>query len=368
MSTPADTLEDCGGQEGRPARLASLDALRGLDMLIIAGLDTLAYAIAMAAPDSAAAQGLRQQLTHVDWEGLVAYDLVFPLFVFLAGASMRLSLARRAQQGIGWPRLLGKMWVRAAILVVLGWAVNGMVSLDAGMRCASVLGLIGLSGALAGSLALLLRRSALSCAVCGGVILLAVGLCQHLGGDYTVAGSFNAQVDALLCPGHLYRAEFDPEGPLCIVSATALCLFGYAAGSLLSRPARKGLGLLTAAGVALIAASMFLPCIKNIWTAGFVLASAGTCSLLLALFHLLLDILPWRKWAFPFQVVGCNALFLYLLVNLLPVENLARRLTCGVWQSLLEPRWLPVAYAATALLLVWLAALFLYRRKVFIKL
>lgn len=125
------------------------------------------------------------------------------------------------------------------------------------------------------------------------------------------AGSINAQVDALLCPGRLYRAEFDPEGPLCIVSATALCLFGYAAGSLLSRPARKGLGLMAAAGVALIAASMFLPCIKNIWTAGFVLAAAGVCSLLLALFHLLLDILPWRKWAFPLQVVGSNALFLY---------------------------------------------------------
>lgn len=368
MSTPADTLEECCGQADKPARLASLDALRGLDMLIIAGLDTLVYAIAKAAPDSTVAQGLRQQLTHVDWEGLVAYDLVFPLFVFLAGASMRLSLVRRAKQGMGWPHLLGKMWMRAAILVVLGWAVNGMVSLDSGMRCASVLGLIGISGALAGSLALLLRRNALSCAVCGAAILLAVGLCQHLGGDYTVAGSFNARVDALLCPGHLYRAEFDPEGPLCIVSATALCLFGFAGGSLLSQPARKSLGLMVAAGVALIAASMFLPCIKNIWTAGFVLAAAGVCSLLLALFHLLLDILPWRKWDFPLRVIGCNALFLYLLVNLIPVENLARRLGCGVWQSLLEPPWLPVAHAATALLLVWLVALFLYRRKVFIKL
>ena len=363
-----DAPEGYGGQAGNPARLLSLDALRGLDMLIIAGLDTLAYAIAKAAPDSAAAQGLRQQLTHVDWEGLVAYDLVFPLFVFLAGASMRLSLARRAKQGMGWPRLLGKMWMRAAVLVVLGWAVNGMVSLDAGMRCASVLGLIGLSGALAGSLAILLRHRVLSCAVCGGVILLAVGLCQYLGGDFTVAGSFNAQVDAMLCPGRLYRAEFDPEGPFCIVSATALCLFGYAGGSLLSLPARKSLGVLAAAGVALIAASMFLPCIKNIWTAGFVMAAAGVCSLLLALFHLLLDILPWRKWAFPLQVVGSNALFLYLLVNLISMESLARRLTCGVWQSLLEHPWLPAAYAATALLIVWLLALFLYCRKVFIKL
>ena len=77
-----------------PARLVSLDALRGLDMLIIAGLDTLVYRWAQAVPDNSVVQGLREQMTHVDWEGLVAYDLVFPLFVFLSGVSMRLSHER----------------------------------------------------------------------------------------------------------------------------------------------------------------------------------------------------------------------------------------------------------------------------------
>lgn len=350
-----------------PARLVSLDALRGLDMLIIAGLDTLVYRWAQAVPDNSVVQGLREQMTHVDWEGLVAYDLVFPLFVFLSGVSMRLSHERRAKEGTGAMRNLWKMWSRAAILVVLGWAVNGAVTLDGGMRFASVLGLIGISGALAGSLSMAMRRNAAACAAAACCILLAVGLCQCLGGDFTMAGSFNAYVDQLLCPGRLYRPWFDPEGPLCILSATALCLAGYASGRLLSLPLRRRLAWLAGAAVACIVASLPLPCIKNIWTPGFVLAAAGACMLLLLLFHMLLDICPWRKWAFPLQVAGCNALFLYLLVELVPMKDLAQRLSCGIWQGL-PNEYKPVAYAGTALLMAWLVVFFLYRRRVFIKL
>lgn len=350
-----------------PARLLSLDALRGLDMLIIAGFDTLVYRWALAVPDNSVVQGLRGQMTHVDWDGLVAYDLVFPLFVFLAGVSMRLSHERRAKEGTSVCRNLWKMWSRAAILVLLGWAVNGNVTLDGGMRYASVLGLIGISGALAGSLSLALRRQAAACAASACLILMAVGLCQFLCGDFTPAGSFNAKVDQLLCLGHLYRPWFDPEGPLCILSATALCLAGYASGSLLSLPLRRRLAWLGGAAAACIAASLPLPCIKNIWTPGFVLAAAGACMLLLLLFHILLDICPWRKWAFPLQVAGCNALFLYLLVELVPMRDIARRLTCGVWQGL-PAEYQPVAYAGTALFLAWLVVFFLYRRRVFIKL
>ena len=355
-ATPAD----------KPSRLLSLDALRGLDMLIIAGVDTLVYSLAHAAPGNGAVQGLREQMTHVDWEGLVAYDLVFPLFVFLAGVSMRLSHERRARAGTGALRNLWKMWSRAAILVVLGWAVNGVVTLDGGMRYASVLGLIGISGALAGTLSMALRRSAAACAAAAGCILLAVGLCQFMGGDFTMQGSFNAQVDQLLCPGRLYRPWFDPEGPFCILSATALCLAGYAVGRLLSLPLAPRLLWMGGAAAACIAASLPLPCIKNIWTPGFVLAAAGACTLLLALFHILLDVLPWRKWAYPLQVAGSNALFLYLLVALVPVQDVARRLSCGIWQGL-PAEYLPTAYASTALLLAWLVVFFLYRRRVFIK-
>lgn len=354
-------------------RLLSLDALRGADILVIAGLDALVYRLAPLFPQSGFMQGLRMQMGHVAWEGLAAYDLVFPLFVFLAGVSLCLSLQRRAEQSAG--RRLGHLWLRAALLVVLGWAVNGALTFNtADMRFASVLGLIGLSGALTGTFVLLRCGRTWGCVLTAAAILAGVGAAQYLGGDFTLRGCFNARADALLCPGRLHLGCVDPEGPLCILSATALCLGGYAAGKALQaeRAFVRFALLLGGAGFCILLA-LPLPCIKNIWTPGFTLMAAGSGCALLALFHLLLDCCPagtrfLTLWSYPFRVAGSNALFLYLFTHLFNLPALAERLSCGLWHALLPADALPAAYAGTALLLAWLVALYLYRRRLFIRL
>lgn len=353
-----------------PYRLLSLDALRGADILIIAGLDALVYRLAPLFPQSGFIRILRTQMGHVPWDGLSAYDLVFPIFVFLAGVSLCLSLQRRAEQS-AW-RQLRHLWIRAGLLVVLGWAINGPVTFNtADMRFASVLGLIGLSGALTGTLVLLWRGKTWGCLLTAAAVLASVGAAQYLGGDFTPSGCFNALVDARLCPGRLHLGCVDPEGPLCILSATALCLGGYAAGKALQAeriPRRMAL-LLGGAAFYLLLASP-LPCIKNIWTPGFTLIAAGTGCALLAVFHLLLDCCPrfLTLWAYPFRVAGCNALFLYLFTHLFNIPALAERLSCGVWSALLPANALPAAYEGIALLLTWLIVHWLYRRRLFIRL
>lgn len=355
------------------SRLLSLDALRGLDVLIIAGLDLLVYRLAPLFPHSAVMQTLRAQMGHVAWAGLTAYDLVFPLFVFLAGVSLCLSLRKHAEQS-AW-LLLGRLYARALLLIILGWAINGPITLQPdNMRFASVLGLIGLSGAFTGTLALLVRRTAWPCLCGAALILLSIGAAQYLGGNFTPAGCLNARIDALLCPGRLHLGILDPEGPLCILSATALCLIGYAGGSLLSHP-RAGVrfGLILGGALLCLLLAYPLPCIKNIWTAGFTLTAAGAGCALLALFHLLLDCCPesariFTLWAYPLRVAGANALFLYLLTHLFNLPALAERLSCGLWSRILSAAAQPAAYAGTALLLAWLLALWLYRRKLFIRL
>lgn len=354
-------------------RLLSLDALRGADILVIAGLDALVYRLAPLFPQNNFMQGLRAQMGHVAWEGLAAYDLVFPLFVFLAGVSLCLSLQRRAAQST-WRRL-GHLWVRAALLVMLGWAINGAITFNpADMRFASVLGLIGFSGASAGTLALLWRGRTWGCVLTAALLLAGVGAAQYLGGDFTPRGCFNARVDALLCPGRLHLGCLDPEGPLCIISATALCLSGYAAGrGLLAERAWRRITLLLGGAALCLLLAYPQPCIKNIWTPGFTLIAAGTGGALLALFHLLLDCCPASArfltlWAYPFRVAGCNALFVYLFTHLFNLPALAERLSCGLWRTLLPADALPAAYAGSALLLAWLVALWLYRRRLFIRL
>lgn len=82
----------------RSPRLHSLDALRGLDMLIILGLDALVLLLASRNPESAFLQEAARQMTHARWEGLHLYDLVFPVFVFISGVSMSFSLGKLHQR------------------------------------------------------------------------------------------------------------------------------------------------------------------------------------------------------------------------------------------------------------------------------
>lgn len=366
-------MEEKKSKNGQKSgRMVSLDALRGLDMLLIIGLDALVYRIAPLYPDNRVWQTIREQMGHRAWEGLTVYDMIFPLFVFLAGVSMSFSLRRQMSDGHSAVRILGKCWRRALVLVVLGWVINGPLSWDASqMRFASVLGLIGISGALAGSW-VVLSRSRLKGALTGAcLILAAVGVAQWAGGDLTPCGCFNSKVDTLLCPGVLHSGCYDPEGPLCIVSACALSLLGYATGLHLThsdKGAFKRCTMLLGVGALLLGTGMQMPVIKGIWTPGFVLSCGGIGMLLMGVMHLLTDVKGVSFWCKPLVIVGSNALFIYMVTHLFSFTALAERLTCGVLSRVLPTELLTAGYAAGALALAWLFCLFLYRRGVFIRL
>lgn len=363
------SLQNATMQQPEFKRLLSLDALRGLDLLIIIGLDRLAYALAATFPDSSFWQTMGKQLGHAEWEGLHAYDLVFPLFVFISGISMCFSQHKAHMQGKNTSGLLLRLWKRAALLILLGWLVNGPLSWDAEeMRYASVLGLIGLSCAIAGTLSRVLHRSALlivaALALLGGVWWV-----QSQGGDLTPAGSVNAWLDSRFCPGKLHDGTHDPEGILCIVSATALALSGFLCGRLFllrTKSFPRLLSMLFIGGI-LLAIGWKGVLIKSIWTPPFVLTAAGTGFLLMALFHLTIDLPGWRAWNAPLRVVGTNALFIYLLTHVIPFGELTDRLFGGTLRLCLPESWLPVGHAAAFLLLAWLLCFGLYRKGIFIR-
>ncbi len=352
------------------ARLHSLDALRGLDMLCIAGLGALIWALAQTFPNVSLWQSCAAQFRHCAWAGLTLYDLIFPLFVFLSGVSMSVALRRCGTRGAAAWRLLR----RAMLLVVLGWAVNGAVTLDAGMRYASVLGLIGLSCLLGGLVSLLTGwRGA---AVAAVSLLLSVGAWQCGYGELTPRGCINALLDQRLLPGRLHNGYYDPEGVLCIVSAVAMNLLGLLSGVWLRCAPNT---VARVAGLVLVGAACFAlgywalpelgyPCVKNIWTSSFVLAAAGVSMLLLALFHVLVDLLPGGATvSFPLRVVGMNALACYLLTHVVDFAALTNRLFCGVCRLLMPLAWQRIALAAGFLLLIWGILYLFYQRRIFFK-
>lgn len=79
-------------------RIASLDALRGFDMLFIAGLAYLIRAICCLFPGGESCW-LEEQMHHVAWDGLTHHDTIFPLFIFIAGVSFPFSYAKQVSVG-----------------------------------------------------------------------------------------------------------------------------------------------------------------------------------------------------------------------------------------------------------------------------
>lgn len=355
--------------EGRE-RLASLDALRGADMSLIIGLDMLLRSLAGHFPGSAGWQKVGWHMGHAAWEGLRVYDMVFPLFVFIAGIAMGLSMQHGRNKGRKWWWQLLKLWKRAAILVVLGWLINGSLSWDAeSMRYASVLGLIGISCAAAGSIALALGHTSTR-AASAAIILAGVWAAQHFGGDMSPGGCVNAYVDQHYLPGVLHYGVIDPEGVLCVVAATAMALGGMVCGGVISQVQQvpRRMCLLCGIGVGLIVAGLYCgPIIKNIWSTGFTVSMLGWGFLFMACMHGVVDVLGWQRWCFPLRVIGMNALFIYLFTHILPFDALTARIFGGSIRCLVPHGWDNVAHYALYLLLAWWLCYILYRRKVFFK-
>ena len=79
-------------------RVVSIDALRGFDMFWIIGGGTV-FMNLFKLMDNPLSRTLARQLEHSSWHGFTFEDLIFPLFLFIVGASMPFSLTKRLDRG-----------------------------------------------------------------------------------------------------------------------------------------------------------------------------------------------------------------------------------------------------------------------------
>src|SRR6266478_1510472 len=104
---------------GSPTRrLMSLDALRGFDMFWIVGGEEIVHALYKAWPHGPL-RVLDKQMDHKPWTGVAFYDLIFPLFVFIVGASLVFSVSRMIERD-GKAAALKRIFVRSLLLYFLG--------------------------------------------------------------------------------------------------------------------------------------------------------------------------------------------------------------------------------------------------------
>jgi predicted acyltransferase len=369
-STPSPQASQPSGD-----RLLSLDALRGFDMFWIVGGEGLVLALAGIICGGNAPDWLSKQLEHPEWHGFTFYDLIFPLFIFLAGVAMPFSFAKYLERGEGKGRLYWRILRRAVLLVLMGLIYQGLLTkgFTSSLRYPSVLGRIGLAYFFA---ALITLHTSTRGRVASILVLLLgywaammwIPVPDFGAGNLEPGKTLADYFDRSLLPGKLYRGDRDPEGLLSTIPAIATALLGVLAGQWLRRPQAKGLAkavALLAAGVICLALGALwnqaFPINKNLWTSSFVLWTGGWSLLLLGLFHLLIDVWGWRRWAFFFVVIGANAITIYMAQRWIDYDALGQLLFA---HAPIHTSLLPNA----GLLMKWFALYVLYRQRIFLRL
>jgi len=110
-------------------RLLSLDALRGFDMFWIVGGAPVVLGLVALTGRQDLLDWCTNQERHAAWAGFHFEDLIFPLFLFVAGAAVPFSLLQRQQAGDSVARLHWRVLRRALLLVLLGMICNGLLRL-----------------------------------------------------------------------------------------------------------------------------------------------------------------------------------------------------------------------------------------------
>ncbi len=356
-------------------RLASLDALRGFDMFWIIGGAAIARGFSRMLPPSVAAV-IDGQLEHVPWQGLHFFDVIWPLFMFIVGAAIPFSISKRRAAGATNGSLYAHAVVRAAVLFVLGMAAQGnLLAFDLSKLhpCYSVLHGIAAGYLIAVIVVLNCRpawQAAITCAflVAYWALLVLIPVPGFGAGVLTPEGNAAAYIDRLILGRFHYGTN---TWFLSYLGFASSVLLGALAGQHLAGEGspRSKAGVLAGAGLALVLAgllwSRWFPIIKLLWTSTFVLLGGGLSAIALAAFYFVIDVRGFRRWAFPFTVIGMNALAVYMATMLFDFRRIG-----NIFVGSLAPRvgdWAGALEASASFAVVWLILLWMYRTRTFVK-
>ena len=384
------------------ARLASIDAYRGLVMLLMMGEVLEFRQVAKALPESWLWKWLAWHQSHVAWIGCSLHDLIQPSFSFLVGVALPFSLARRAAEGQPqWQRTL-HAFGRALILVLLGVFLRSIGKPHTYCTFEDTLSQIGLGY---GFLYVLGLRSARVQWAALGVLLVGYwlafalyplpgpefdwskagvkpeqmlpGLAAHWSLNTNLAWAFDTWFLNLFPPHDWFRNNGGGYATLSFIPTLGTMILGLIAGGWLrsERPPLAKVRWLALAGLAGLGAGWLCgvtdlcPVVKRIWTPSWVIFSGGWCFLLLAGFYLVVDVWNRRGWAFGLTVIGMNSIAAYLIAHLWEHfirSALPRHLGQG-WYTFAGPAYAPLLLGAGVLLVEWLCLWWMFRRKIFLR-
>ncbi len=357
-------------------RIVSVDALRGFDMFWIVGGGPLVVGF-LRWFSNPLPPGLERHFDHVEWEGFVGWDLIMPLFMFIVGVSMPFSFGKRLARGDSRESIYRKVLWRTLMLFVLGIIAQGNL-LDFNLStlhlyCNTLQAIA--AGYLISAIALVELPVRWQVVLAGALLVLFWLLMAFVSvpgqgyGVFTPDGNLAMWIDKTV----LGRFQ-DGTTYTWILSSLpfgATVLIGVLAGHLLrlNQPGPRKVVLLVASALGCLLTgwlwSFAFPIIKHIYSSSMVLWASGWSLLLLALFYSVIDVLGFRRWAFPFTVIGMNAIAAYMAPHFIDFRFSGQALFGGLAGHLGAFGNVLLAFGAFGTL--WVILYYLYRNRTFIR-
>lgn len=214
----------------------------------------------------------------------------------------------------------------------------------------------------------------------------------HAPSSYDVAvlgpeGLLHAWVDDKVLGIHISGTRPDSLGVLSTLPAIASTLLGVLTGGFLRAPRsnqNKACWLLIV-GVLLIAAGLCMnfstPINKKIWTSSYVFFTGGIAMAFLATCLWLIDVIGLKRWAWPFLVLGTNAITVFCVSSVLTgylihtkvhmADGTEKMLKAAIFDQsfaqLVSPHNASLMYAVCYVVLWTILFVPLYRKRIFIR-
>jgi predicted acyltransferase len=329
-------------------------------------------------------------LVHSSWHGWTLADTVFPFFLWIIGVAMVFSFTKRIKNGYAKKELFKHVLKRSVTLFAFGLLLNLFPYFNLpNVRISGVLQLIAVTYFFASMIFLFTKPKwhvvfTVFLLIFSGLMLKFVPVPDYGLGILEPGKNFAHYIDSMLLKGHMWEQTktWDPEGLFSMFSAISTILFGILTGHLLISRKNKieKTKLMVLSGIILIilgyVVNIWLPINKSLWTSSFSLLMAGLASIILATSYWIIDIKGYRRWSFPFVIYGLNAITLYLVSSIISkllfvIKINGDTLHSFVYQLLYlqiaTPKNASLLFALTHVLLIYLLAYIMYKKRLFLK-
>lgn len=368
-------------------RLGSLDVLRGFDLFALVFFQPVFMSFTRAV-NLPWLKPLAQQFEHVAWEGFAFWDIIMPLFMFMAGASMPFAFAKYLSSG-GKLALYRRIIKRVILLWLFGMMCQGnLLALDPNKiyLYSNTLQAIAM-GYLIAAIMLIHLTPRWQIGVSASLLLIYWGLLTFVkmdgfgGGNFTpdlnlaeyadrmILGRFRDR--AVVTDGSIEFGNYRYTWMISSLNFGVTVMTGVFAGQLLksNRKKQNKLRLLLVLGVSMMVIGQLwgfhMPVIKKIWTSSMTLFSSGICFLLMALFYYLVDYKNYGRYLNWLKIYGMNSILAYMLFMIINFSGVVESLFFGLSQYL--GAFYPVIIKLGSVSIPLVILLILHRNRIYLK-